>query len=719
MRSWAIFLLCSATAAAQTGTAPPPAAAAERGGRGGPAGANPRELRFGLLRPIQMPKSVNVTLGNGMKIWLVEDHELPMIDGLALVRTGTILDPPEKIGLAGMAGELLRAGGTATKNPEQLDALLETMAATIDSTMEDSYAKLSFNGLAEKADGLLELFREVLAQPGFRQDRIDLVRAKRRNAIARRNEDPAAVARRELAGAIYGKDSAYGWMEQYDTVDKITRSDLRAFHQRYFFPANVSLGVWGDFDTDRMKASLERVFGAWDAATQAAPDFPKVKDVPAPGMYVAEKKDLNEAYFAIGHLGGRASDKDLAALQVMSAILGNGARGRLATQSRARTGAPHEIRASWMPGYGHPGLFEITGSTRASSTVDVLKVVRAEIERIRASEASEEELQTAREVLLSGLVFANDTRGKLMARQLVLDYYGYPGDYLAQQEKAIEAVTRADVLRVARQYLAPAKLATVIVANPQLIPEPLEQPGSEVIRIDLTIPEARKDSAPSTEASLAEGKRLLQRAQAAAGGVEKLAAVKDYTETATFQMDAAIPNIGGTRVIETDRWIWPTHMRQDSTLASGRVAAYTDGKIGWIAAAQGWGPLVGPQQKQVMGDLFRSWFRLLLSDRIEGRTVNAIDSASVEITDSTGQEARVEFDPDTGLPRRVTYDTPHALGAPVYTEDLFEEMREVDGIKMPFKITINQAGRRFAEATVSEYKLNTGLKVMDLARRPL
>jgi zinc protease len=731
MRPWIVFALCPAMAAAQAagagqparGTAAQPAAAAGRGGRGSAAiaaaGANPRELRYAALRPIQMPKVANATLANGIKVWLLEDHELAVIDGLALVRTGKLLDAPEKIGLAAMTGELLRAGGTASKSPEQLDTLLDGMAGTIESAMDESYARVSFNGLSENTDALLDLFKEVVTQPGFAQDRLETARARMRNAIAKRNDDPAAIARRELAGVIYGRDSAFGWIEQYNTVDRITRADVRAFYQRYFLPANITIGVWGDFETEEVKATLERLFGGWNAKGQAAPEFPRVKDSPAGGMYLAEKADANDAYFAIGHLGGRASDKDTAALQMMSAILGNGPRGRLSAMARAKTGAPHDIRAAWAPAYDHQGLFTITGSTRGISTVDVLRVVKGEIEKMRNGEVSEEELRAAREVLISGLVFAHDTRAKLLGRQMILDYYGYPRDYLAQQEKALEGVTRADVIRVAKQYIVPANLATVVVANPQLLPEPLDRLGAAVDKIDLTIPEPQKEIVPTTDVSLAAGKRLLAQAQAAVGGAEKLAAIKDYTATATFDIDPAVPNLGGTRVIETDRWIAPTHMREESVVATGRIAAYTDGKIGWIAAPNGWGPLVGAQQKQVLSDLFRSWFRLLLSDRIEGRTVNAIDNTSVEITDSTGQEAKVEFDPDTGLPRRATYDTAQQMGAPIYTEDVFDDFREVDGIKMPFKITINRGGRKFAETKVSEYKLNTGLKVTDLARRPL
>jgi hypothetical protein len=187
---------------------------------------------------------------------------------------------------------------------------------------------------------------------------------------------------------------------------------------------------------------------------------------------------------------------------------------------------------------------------------------------------------------------------------------------------------------------------------------------------------------------------------------------------AQYQLDATVPSLGGTKIVQTDRWLSPTYFRQESVLPAGPVAAYTDGKIGWIATPQGWGPLAGTQSKQVLGDLFRVYYRLLLSDRMEGRTVNAIDETTVQISDATGQVASLELDPQTGLPRKVTYDTPQAAGPPLFSEDIYEDFRDIGGVKIPFKITINQGGRRFSDVTVSEYRINVGLKPSDLAKRP-
>ncbi len=120
----------------------------------------------------------------------------------------------------------------------------------------------------------------------------------------------------------------------------------------------------------------------------------------------------------------------------------------------------------------------------------------------------------------------------------------------------------------------------------------------------------------------------------------------------------------------------------------------------------------------MMGDLFRVYYLLLLSERTEGRTVNAVDDSSVQITDTTGQSAMMEFDLQTHLPKRVSYDVQQAGGEAIYAEDVYDDFRDVGGIKVPFKITTNQGGHVFCDVMVKDYKINTGLNPQELARRP-
>jgi hypothetical protein len=179
-----------------------------------------------------------------------------------------------------------------------------------------------------------------------------------------------------------------------------------------------------------------------------------------------------------------------------------------------------------------------------------------------------------------------------------------------------------------------------------------------------------------------------------------------------------VPNVGGSKIVQTDKWVAPATFRQDATTLVGRVSVYTDGNIGWIATTRGWGALAGGQRSQVLGDLFRVYFRLLLSDRLDGRTVNALDDSTVQIADTNGYAAAVEFDPLTHLLKRVSYDIRQDGGASLYSEEVYGDFRDVGGIMVPFKFTISQGGSLSSDVVVKDYKINTGLNPLELARRP-
>jgi zinc protease len=683
---------------------------------------SPRDMKFGPLHTVQPPKLVTSTLSNGLKLYLAEDHDLPVIAGVVMVRSGDAFDPPERIGLASLAGYLLPRGGTALKTGDQVDETLARLGMSVEANFTETSAVVSFSGLRRNAEPTLALLRELVSQPEFRQDRLEQAKVRARAALAHRNDDTPAVMRREMSGLIFGKSSSYGWQADYAGLERITRTDLRNFHKRYFFPGNVMLGIRGDFDIPQMQAMVEKAFGSWNAAQPPVAEFPKATATAAPGFYLGEKKDAPISHVMVGQPGGTISQKDDAALEVMGLIM-NQLQARIT--HRARAGAANlmgvtvdDVKASWGAGFDHQGIFRIYGTCRGAATVEVIKAIQDELQFLRSQEVAEEELKEAKETALTAMAGAWDTAPKGFLRVMTQEYYGLARGFAQEHQAAITAVTRADVLRVAKQYLHPESMTTLVIGNPQMFATPLEKLSPQINRLDLTLPEPKKFVTESTDDSIAEGKRLLQRAAAAVGGADKLAAVKDYSITAEYQLDPSVPDIGGYKLPQMDRWMFPAIFRQDLSLPTGNIVAYSDSKAGWIATRQGWGVLAGIQLKQLQGDLFRSYFRLLISDQVEGRTVNMVDQDLVEITDTNGQLARIEFDPQTGLPARVTYDVPQAGGAPLFSEDVFSDFREVNGIKFPFKTVINQGGKKFADVLVTNVKLNSGLRQVDLALRP-
>ncbi len=304
-----------------------------------------RDLKYPSLPELKLPKVESVTLPNGMQVLLLENHELPTIRGVALVRTGNLFDPPGKIGLATITGSVIRGGGTKAKTGDQLDEQLEDIAASVESNIGESSGTVSFNALKENTDEVLAAFRDVLTAPEFRDEKVQLFKEQIRSGISRRNDDPQGIATREFAALIYGKDNSYGWDMNYNSVDSITRADVAGFYSRYFFPANTLLAVTGDFAAPAMKAKLEELFAAWTVVRPKVPPFPAVRQQPAPGTFLIPKSDVTQTTFVIGELGGTFDDKDYPALQVMADILGGGFRSRLFSTVRTKLGYAYNIYA--------------------------------------------------------------------------------------------------------------------------------------------------------------------------------------------------------------------------------------------------------------------------------------------------------------------------------------------------------------------------------------
>jgi len=673
-----------------------------------------QQLKFPPLKPVKIPEIATFTLSNGMKLYLLENHELPLVSGVALIRTGNLFDPADKVGLAEITGRVLRTGGTKSKTGDEIDVELENRAASVESSIGETSGTVSFNALKENTDEVLAIFRDLLMEPEFRQDKIDLVKTQLRGMIARRNDDAASIASREFTEILYGRDTPYGRRLEYVHLERITRADLIAFHQRYFFPANVFLAVQGDFDTPAMKAKLEELFGGWSAKQPPVPPFPPVTASAAPGIYLAPKPDINQAFIRMGHLGGTLRDKDYPALEVAADILGGSFSSRLFKKVRTELGYAYNIGAAWSAAYDHPGLFRISVSTKSASAVDTVKVIREEVERLRTQEVTDQELRTAKDTVLNSFVFRFDSPSKLLSRLLTYEYYGYPKDFLFQYQKGIESVTKADVLRVAKQYWKPEHFTIVAVANPAELNPPLTVLG-EVKTIDLTIPEPKKQLAPASAASLEQGGKLLARTQQALGGADRLAAVRDMTQTVEISM-----TMGGNSMKAAQKvfWLAPSHLRQEQQLPFGKVIAYSDGVTGWLQTPQGVIPMPSPVVRQVQNELLRIWFSLALSDRNPNRTVNLAGNNTLEITDKTGASVRLQIDGASGMPLRLTYQSEQLAGAPVPVEEEFSDWREVNGVKLPFRVSITQGGKKFADAAVQEIRLNQGLKAEELSKKP-
>ncbi|NET71976.1 MAG: insulinase family protein [Sphaerospermopsis sp. SIO1G2] len=445
------------------------------------------DLQFEPLPEIKLPDYERMVLDNGLVVYLMEDHELPLVSGTALIKTGSRLEPGNKIGLAEITGSLMRTGGTINHPPDQLNEILEQRAASVETNISESAGNASFESLTEDLETVFGLFAEVLQKPAFTQEKLDLIKTQARGGIARRNDDPSNIASREFKKLIYGDNSPYARTVEYATLDEISRTDVVEFYQKYYSPNNMILGIVGDFNPKIMRSLITEKLGKWQPNPNISNiSIPEVSPAKLGGVFVVDQPQLTQSNILIGHLGGKFDHPDYPALSIMNGVL-NGFGGRLFNELRSRQGLAYTVYGYWSSRFDYPGIFIAGGQTRSDATVQFVKALESEIESIQQTKITEKELNYAKESTLNSFVFNFQDPSQTLSRLMRYEYYGYPADFLFLYQQALQKTTTADVQRVAQKYLKPENIVTLVVGNKTAIKPPLTQLASQVTPIDVTI----------------------------------------------------------------------------------------------------------------------------------------------------------------------------------------------------------------------------------------
>lgn len=449
-----------------------------------------RDLTFPPLPAIQLPDYERYQLENGITVYLVEDHELPLVGGSALFRTGDRFESGEQVGLAGITGEVLRNGGTRQHSADELNQLLEQKAASVEAGISSTSGGVGFSGLTEDLDLVFGLFTDVIRNPLFPQDQLDLAKTQAKGGIARRNDNPGAIAGREFAKLIYGADSPYARIVEYSTLNNINRENLVDFYEKYFHPETMILGIVGDFDRAKIKALIKEKLGNWNPTQKAViPPLPEVSQANSGGIFLVDQPQLTQSYVEMGHLGGILNDPNYPELTVMNGVL-NGFGGRLFNNLRSRQGLAYSVYGYWGADYDYPGVFNAGGQTRSESTVALIQGLKTQIQQLQTEPIKPQELAYAKESTLNSFIFKFEDPAQTLSRLMQYEYYGYPQDFIFDYQRQVQATTIEDVQRVAQQYLNFDKLVILVVGNKQLIKPELSSldEQSKVTTIDVTIP---------------------------------------------------------------------------------------------------------------------------------------------------------------------------------------------------------------------------------------
>ncbi len=445
------------------------------------------QLEFPSLPEVKLPDYERYEMNNGMVVYLMEDKELPLVSGSAVIRTGSRWENSQEVGLAQITGTVMRSGGTTKHTPDRLNEILEQKAASVETFIGNSSGGASFSALSEDLPTVFDLFAEVLRSPAFPQDKIELAKTQEQGNIARRNDNPGDIASREFRKLLYGDDSPYARTVEYATLGKIERQDLVDFYNQYFHPENVILGIVGDFDSQEIKELITAKFGDWQhGSVNSQPRVPQAVQKNSQGIFFANQPQLTQSNILLGHLGGQFDSPDYPELDVMNEVL-NGFGGRLFNEVRSRQGLAYSVYGVWSPRHDYPGIFIAGGQTRSEATVPFIKAIKAEIAKLRAEPITAQELANAKESILNSFVFNFADPSQTLARLMRYEYYSYPADFIFDYQRQVKATTIEDVQRVAKKYLQPEKIVTIVVGNTEGIQPPLKELGVGVKNLDIAI----------------------------------------------------------------------------------------------------------------------------------------------------------------------------------------------------------------------------------------
>ncbi|MTI86997.1 MAG: insulinase family protein [Balneolaceae bacterium] len=664
------------------------------------------EIEYPELNEIETPAIEEFSLDNGIKFYLVEDHELPLVNVRILVQSGSILEPKSKTGLASMTGTVMRSGGSENYPADKLNKLLEDNAANLSTYLGFSSGGASLNVLKEDFDDILPVFVDVLQNPAFPEDKVDLAKTQTKSGISRRNDNQQAIGSREFRDLIYGENSIYTQQTEYETVNNISQNDLINFHKDAFVGNNMMIGIVGDFNTEEMKQKLEEAFSSFPAGEETNIIFPEVNyDYPVTINFV-DKPDVNQSFVTLGHIGGLRENPDYPAIQVMNQVLGGGFSGRLFQKVRTELGLAYSVGGGYRSNINYPGSFQITTMTKSSTTAEAIDAIIEEIERMKTEPPTEEKLQETKDQFLNSLVFRSVSKSQILNRQMNNEYNGLSPEAFNELIEGIKATTPADVQSVAKKYLRPDKLQILVVGNKEEIGDQLDKYGN-INELDISIPQPPAEKKEQEAGDANQGKEWLAKMAEAVieAGTEVTSIAQTGSQTIVTPQGAV--DIPGTIT---------NNYAEDKVKAILNAPQGTiemtvqDGKGTQKMAGQEF-PMPPASVKQIQQELERDYINIALS--YASLEAEYLGKESIDGTEYV--KLRVNFDtpvtyyldPATNLPNILTYEQFNPrLGKSQQVKTTYSNWKTVDGVTFAFTVESTADGEKTSSQSIESIEVN-------------
>ncbi len=433
---------------------------------------DPRQMTFKTVE-FTPPEPDRVVFENGMVVYLLEDHELPLVSVTATMRTGGWLDPADKIGLASLTGSVMWTGGGGGLSAEKVNEELEQFAWSLAISIGRQSGSASLDVLSKDVKRGLQIFAGLIRSPAFEPARVELAKLQALEGIRRRHDNPGAVVGREFVKLLYGVDHPTARESNIRSITRITRDDLVNFHRKTIHPNGVMLGVTGDFDKSAMLTLLRDVFGDWKKG-----EVPvlRIADVPqgqaAKPIIRFVNKETSQTHLRLGHLSIKEQDPDYVALAIANDILGGSSfRSRLFNDVRTKRGLAYSVGSRLNAGAHDQGVWLMRAETKLPSTQEVIARFVANMERMRTELVTDSELAEAKEAYVNSFVFSFASPSAIVGRLIELEYDGLPKDFLQQLRARVVALTKEEILAAAKKHFNPERLTIVAVGPGEALPK--------------------------------------------------------------------------------------------------------------------------------------------------------------------------------------------------------------------------------------------------------
>ena len=646
-----------------------------------------------------------------MVIFLQPDHELPLISASARIRGGSHDEPASKVGLASLYGEVWRTGGTKAQTGDQLDDFLEVRAAKVETGGGPDSTNISLSCLKGDFDDVFKVFVDLLENPEFRADKLDLAQKEADDSISRRNDEISGIAAREAAKLAYGPENAYAREAEYATIAAITRQDLIDWHKKYMHANDIILGVSGDFDVAAMEAKLRKAFESW----KKGPAFAKsdVQYHPAKaGYYLIPKEDVNQSSIHMVTLGTTRNNPDYYAIAVFNEAFGGGFSSRLFNDIRTKRGLAYSVGGGIGTNFGHPGILQFAMGTKSQTTIESIQALDENIDNLTKQSISPDEIQHAKDAILNAFIFRLDSPDKVLAERITYEFYGYPADWLDKFPAEIQKVTAADVNRVAAKYVHRDQLAVLVVGNTKEFEKPLSSLGT-VKEIDITIPPppgAKEDAAEKPTTSNDEGKALAAKVVAALGGEAKLASIKALKAQLTITQKTP----QGDLPMQMETVIaFPDHLHAQMQTPNGTLNIVATSDAAFMVLPNGQAqPFPDARKKEMIEQIKRDPIFIashwkdpkVIFHAAGGEKVGDTELRIVDVN-ADGAAIRWFVDPESGRIVKETYTTLAQTG-PVQGETDLDDWKPMAGLTLPLVRHNKQNGQDSSTAEYTKVELN-------------